>query len=349
MMYILADPAVDYPGLEKGLEWLAAGAEEGENLFEEGLLPLISVLGSADLNKPAFRRPRLVALKRLHQAVGNIVSEVAASMVIDESLEHRHVVTLAWFCTTLKNQGLVGPDLEALNRLAELLVDYDAELKTVLEGASIPSAAGGRHNNDFKDFRDIAIIPTVEEFTCTKDPHLPKPLPASEANSAARLLDRQFRLLREDMIGAAKEEQDDPRKLKRDLFTNARVQRVCSGAEVNDKKGKWITRPSDPCIMVSVAAPPQARNLKGQKRKDFWERSKRTLPDGALVCFRRKDDKGDWVPVRFGTIRRRELSELAQDFPEIGIGFFSKAEMSDALDEMARPAQPTQLVVASSR
>ncbi|PKC57922.1 hypothetical protein RhiirA1_541364 [Rhizophagus irregularis] len=59
-----------------------------------------------------------------------------------------------------------------------------------------------RHNNDFDDISKISIIPTEEEILCDQHPYLPSLFDERHSlpNGAAKLLDRQFRLLREDML-----------------------------------------------------------------------------------------------------------------------------------------------------
>jgi hypothetical protein len=58
------------------------------------------------------------------------------------------------------------------------------------------------HDNDFEEISKISIIPTKEEILCDLPPNLPSLSDEHHSlqNGAARLLDRQFRLLREDML-----------------------------------------------------------------------------------------------------------------------------------------------------
>lgn len=62
---------------------------------------------------------------------------------------------------------------------------------------------GPRHDNDFVDVDNIRIAPTHEELMCRVKPFLPASLfPAphpAPADSMQRLLDIQFRLLREEL------------------------------------------------------------------------------------------------------------------------------------------------------
>ncbi|EFI27390.1 CbxX/CfqX family protein [Coprinopsis cinerea okayama7 len=69
---------------------------------------------------------------------------------------------------------------------------------------------GGRHDNDFPDFRSIAITPTPDEIACSDQPFI-RPSdalldPKTEDRRTAIHLDNQFRLLREDLLYELREE-----------------------------------------------------------------------------------------------------------------------------------------------
>jgi len=63
---------------------------------------------------------------------------------------------------------------------------------------------GPRHNNDHADIREITIEPSEAELISTILPFLPANIPDAphhlRANSMERLLDIQFRLLREEFL-----------------------------------------------------------------------------------------------------------------------------------------------------
>ena len=74
---------------------------------------------------------------------------------------------------------------------------------------------GPRHSNDHEDFREIKVLPTKDEISCDVPPYLPlqfllkpewKEKRGSEfvPTSVDRMLDIQFRLLREDMIAPSR-------------------------------------------------------------------------------------------------------------------------------------------------
>ncbi|CAI2198328.1 8875_t:CDS:2, partial [Funneliformis geosporum] len=70
------------------------------------------------------------------------------------------------------------------------------------------SKNGRRHDNDFKDISEMSIIPTEGEILCDRYPFLPSVLPDTPhflPDGAEKLLDTQFRLLREDMLNPIRE------------------------------------------------------------------------------------------------------------------------------------------------
>ncbi|KAI0398918.1 P-loop containing nucleoside triphosphate hydrolase protein [Xylaria palmicola] len=68
---------------------------------------------------------------------------------------------------------------------------------------------GGRHDNDFANFRDIAILPTRQELLSTERPfylHASSILAADAPSRVLMHLDNQFRLVRQDMASGMLEE-----------------------------------------------------------------------------------------------------------------------------------------------
>lgn len=69
---------------------------------------------------------------------------------------------------------------------------------------------GGRHDNDFADFRKISILPTADEVASPEPPFLRRSgsihTPLEPALAVSQCLDDQFRLLREDMLYEMKDE-----------------------------------------------------------------------------------------------------------------------------------------------
>ena len=91
--------------------------------------------------------------------------------------------------------------------LAQKILHIVANLKNTT--ATCSNGPGGRHDNDHSDFRDIAIIPTIDELVCDDQPFLrfASTIDAIEPEDRlAALLDNQFRLLREDFLRDLRED-----------------------------------------------------------------------------------------------------------------------------------------------
>ncbi|KAF7355553.1 hypothetical protein MSAN_01472400 [Mycena sanguinolenta] len=80
----------------------------------------------------------------------------------------------------------------------------------VAVSGDIDNQPGGRHDNDFADFRRISILPTADEVASSEAPFLRRcdstQALLAPAEAVSQCLDDQFRLLREDMLYEMKEE-----------------------------------------------------------------------------------------------------------------------------------------------
>ncbi|KAJ7715419.1 P-loop containing nucleoside triphosphate hydrolase protein [Mycena metata] len=110
--------------------------------------------------------------------------------------------------STIVDQIVVSPNPE-ISALGQK-INHFLEIRTTsitFHGDLLP---GGRHDNDFDDFRAIAILPTADEISCTKAPFLRSSAELEDPETIdTRLsiyLDGLFRLLREDMMYEMKEE-----------------------------------------------------------------------------------------------------------------------------------------------
>ncbi|KAI1750021.1 P-loop containing nucleoside triphosphate hydrolase protein [Xylaria castorea] len=101
-----------------------------------------------------------------------------------------------------------SPQTERFMRQIKALVSPSSTPGTGLVSTDGP-LPGGRHDNDFANYRDIAILPTRNELLSKDRPyylHASSITEADTSNRTAMHLDNQFRLLREDMIGDMREE-----------------------------------------------------------------------------------------------------------------------------------------------
>lgn len=217
---------------------------------------------------------------------------------------------------------------------------------------------------------------SVLQALCQQPPFLPRPndshLQLTSCPEAA-LLDRHFRLLREDFVGPLRDE------LKRLGFTD-KIQNPTSAQPPPAQQGpSWLQRQSSgssgwltgiaassrnvfqspsilgvcqkprPCVMVSLALPPghRANRCKFRKeREDYWrEYGHGTLPLDALVCLA----SPGW-PLVFATVVRRDPEELVAEHPIVGLAFEPGQQTSRVLRHMGQGLlSNTVLVQVSSR
>ncbi|KAG9063296.1 hypothetical protein KI688_004178 [Linnemannia hyalina] len=203
------------------------------------------------------------------------------------------------------------------------------------------SAKGPRHDNDHAMIKDIQVVPTQDELTCTR----PAFLPSNDVPGAPhhllpgwpRLLDTHFRLNREDMIDQLRRgimafldalRQTTPdrhgtllnrRELRRILGQDASVYAYGSVEFL----GANTTRQLQGSIKISFDQPPQIKSQSGRQREIFWQRSKRRLMQGSLVCFIHPVEGEDTdsqdppnnqdVHIFLGVVSFRDVREMAKD------------------------------------
>ncbi|KAI9784988.1 MAG: hypothetical protein M1839_001184 [Geoglossum umbratile] len=153
------------------------------------------------------------------------------------------------------------------------------------------SKDGARHDNDHASIADIQTLPTAQEIASLRREYLPLiDSTQHHLSGLAGLLDRQFRLLREDTVGqlrdAVREEvtrlghpnrnvpathqsQQGVRKL---IYHNVHFSGLC----VDRRKGLQVIAEFD--------QPPQINNKSAKQREDWWKGSKLLQVD-SLVCF----------------------------------------------------------------
>lgn len=255
---------------------------------------------------------------------------LATSSAYIEARQSQFVIELA---KDLRHRG----DISLSNKLCNcLLIDVATKEEEVVEGTGAagcllgrvnnlfqnkPTVAcwvqdrvppGGRHDNDHRNFRDINIVPTVEELKSESVSWLPL---ASGENAiiqdpAMYLIDKNFRLLREDAV----------RTMKNNISES---KRVWKHARVIDLEGR--TKRSKMSFLVQC-------DTRGSTKRD-WERS-RDLMHGCIVAFCH-----DGIPEMLGVISTREYDKPnewlnALGGPIVGVEFPSDDDFTKALRDM---------------
>lgn len=145
------------------------------------------------------------------------------SAVQNDALEEHGFQTFAWLCLELLSlprsaEVYVLAEIDAIAKTGKFIdaanpevrqlgykIQHMLQLQTSPSGKSIEGhTPGGRHDNDFADFREISIYPTTDEFLSTEKPFYRRVNEVFETELSERPavhLDNIFRLTREDFLG----------------------------------------------------------------------------------------------------------------------------------------------------
>ncbi|KAF2127934.1 P-loop containing nucleoside triphosphate hydrolase protein [Dothidotthia symphoricarpi CBS 119687] len=163
------------------------------------------------------------------------------------------------------------------------------KIKHAVESSSSDSVdgPGGRHDNDFDDFRKIKILPTADEFASSETPFyrradaIDSVLPG---NRGSVHLDNQFRLLREDLLGELRNDfqiaTGQKKGRRKTVLTNLQFVDIDCGPVSRRKPCSLRLRVLDDI--------PQLRKVKGvEQRKRFVsdKANKNLMKNRALGCL----------------------------------------------------------------
>ena len=173
---------------------------------------------------------------------------------------------------------------------------------------------GGRHDNDFANFRDIAILPTADEILCRQPPFLRTP-----SNHVLRALDtpvkvyldNTFRMLREDMLFDIREEilaasQKKGKHRGHRVIRNVTMIGFYTGTD--DRRTRWGVRLQCDTDFKELWKMGGADARVNFLRKD--PRGSKILGHQSLVCLASSQDI-----ISFGTVNRVE--ELLASKPPV--------------------------------
>ncbi|KAL9110261.1 MAG: hypothetical protein Q9227_005168 [Pyrenula ochraceoflavens] len=191
------------------------------------------------------------------------------------------------------------------------------------EGAG--QGPGGRHDNDFPDFRQIAILPTADEIYSTERPFYRRSDAVEQVESHTRMtvhLDNQFRLLREDLLGELRNDLQialGQKKGKRSGYVARALsfEGIDCGSESRRKRCGLLLR----CGVDF----PQLKGLSSAQRKTFVKSNFNFLKDRTLGCLMDGTDI-----VAFATLDR-DQDLLAKDPPVLNLQISEEGALSKAI------------------
>lgn len=172
---------------------------------------------------------------------------------------------------------------------------------------------GGRHDNDFEDFRKISILPTPDEIASTEQPFYREAHQIYETEPeqrAAMHYDNQFRLLREDFLAELRHDLQIAQgrrcgKRSAELISGLTFKGIDCG---NEKRRK-------PCSLTFHCEKdiPQLSGIPISKRVDFLAKNNTILKHQSFGCLMQGKDI-----VAFASVDRNE-SLLAEKIPVLAL------------------------------
>ena len=198
------------------------------------------------------------------------------------------------------------------------------------KGNKFGPGPGGRHDNDFVDFRKISILPTTDELESMERAFIqPSDVleePETKSNRVAIHLDNQFRLLREDMLHEMRDELHIATGRKKGYHRGTKIFTLkVKGFECGEerRRTKWGL------IVVGRNDIPQLKNKRDVKsRKAYLSDHRSIFKHQSLACLIVGNDV-----VAFPTINRDE-DRLAKDPPEIVLQFEGGESTTNALRKL---------------
>ncbi|KAH8103941.1 P-loop containing nucleoside triphosphate hydrolase protein [Cristinia sonorae] len=183
--------------------------------------------------------------------------------------------------------------------------------------SAVGQLPGGRHDNDFEDFRKISILPTADEIACTQQSFLRPAFVLEdhpiEGSRVSLHIDNQFRLLREDMLYELREELQVALGSKKGRYrgtkiTDLYVHELECGSD--QRRTKWGL------VLICKAGIPGLPKEKDEKaRREFLKSNTKFLRHQSLACLA----FGDQVVAFCSHVR--DEGRLSKNPPQIVIQF----------------------------
>ncbi|KAA1473256.1 P-loop containing nucleoside triphosphate hydrolase protein [Dentipellis sp. KUC8613] len=231
-----------------------------------------------------------------------------------------------------------NPEIKSVGHQIDFIVKSHSAGVHIPQGGVHP---GGRHDNDFIDFHDIAVFPTTDEIACSDKPFLRTSAEVDEVEDddarVAVYLDNQFRLLREDLIYEMREELQTMTGKKKGRSRGHVIDDLTLHTSV------YFGKPERRCkwgIMLQCKADlPQLKGIKPDKRMAFLKSNPKVVKHQALSCL-----IVDGVPVAYPIVYRDE-ELLARALPVIVVQFNGDVSIRKALSALKTATKVTLVLI----
>ena len=225
-------------------------------------------------------------------------------------------------------QKTLGGLLESSNsdtRSVAYKIQNAVRCKASSEAVPCTIRPGGRHDNDFEDFRQIAIFPTADEFRAKEQPFYLQSdvvFDTEPEKRAAVHLDNQFRLLREDMLGELRNDLQIAGESKQGKRFSHRLRSlVFHGVDC----GTSQRRKQASIALRCYQGLPKHTGLSLGQRKKYYADNRNLLKHMSLGCLLCSNEI-----VAFATIDRNE-DLLAEDPPIVLLQIFGSSTFMKTL------------------
>jgi len=320
---------------------------EDEHEVNEILVPIISCITDEEISRPLYKKARIRIIAAMNNVPGlmshlsepdilenlpTYSAQVVCSLlelIVMTLVEARSCNDVRFLAKALKANNVPGAgkvcDLLLINqdnpRATDQSLNVGDNRAEVACWVSDQHPPGGRHDNDHTNFRDIRIVPTQAEINSQSPPWLP--LASQEnafiENKEMRMLDANFRLLREDAVSSMRANVEEEKR----VWNNARILGLNRGYGAT---GRGKVQPLSFLVQLSSSY---------VKKKDInWERS-RALPHEGIIALCNPVDKS---VQRLGTITTRAYKETGTWLndprgPIIGVSFHNAEDILSSLQE----------------
>jgi hypothetical protein len=316
-------------------------------------LPFIAELAAPDvesLSSGDFLRRIILEIVCPPTFWNGLVSTHAVGQLSETSIE-----TFAWLCLQVLNirrdNGELShhiDDIESIviNRSFDRAAShktrvYHCRIKKILASLRSNSPAqgpkgstpGGRHDNDFADFREISLLPTNDELLSKERPFLPRleDVFQSPHVCSEMYLDWMFRLLREEMLAELRDDlklaRSDKKNRKPLILTDLYYVGYSSGTQ-----GRAKPRSSLCSIFVSSEGGLKfLADMGSSKAQTYLKENKRFLRHQSLAVLYRGTDV-----VSFGSLIRQE-GELSKNPPILTIQFEEATAFKKSMQYLMGP------------
>ncbi|KAF9525976.1 P-loop containing nucleoside triphosphate hydrolase protein [Crepidotus variabilis] len=229
-------------------------------------------------------------------------------------------------------QSLLAPSASlamlSVGRKLKQVLDASISLNSVRTAAGL--SPGGRHDNDFEDFRTISILPTTDEVA-SSEPAFLRPAsvledPSTKNTRVSIHLDNQFRLLREDMLYEIREELQLLFGTKKGFHRGVKITDLfVKDIECGDEN-KWAK--FSLVVICNEDIPVLDRQKTAKQRKDYLKEHPKFLKHQSLACL----VSGTEI-IAFPTIIRDE-DRLSESPPKLVLQFDGSKTTQRALQKL---------------